>query len=274
MELKIGPAGLGSTKTAIETLEEYHRLGFKACEIAFTYSVYIKDEKDAKAIGEKAEELGISLSIHAPYFVNLNSAEKAKIEASKARILSCCKVGEWLGAKTVVFHPGYYGNKVPKSSLGKRGQASGYGKGDRSEAYDNIKREVLDMMKEIKKKGWKIKIAPETMGKINVFGSVEEISSLVRDTGCSYCIDFAHILARDKKVDYKKVEKLFPGKEWHVHFSGIIYGEKGERKHKTTEKKEWRELLKNLPKGKEIIIVNESPTMVDDCIEALGLLGK
>ncbi|MCH7568828.1 MAG: TIM barrel protein [Nanoarchaeota archaeon] len=253
--IKFGPAGLGSVKTTIETLEEYHRLGFKACEIAFTYSVYIKDKKDAEAIGKKARELGISLSIHAPYFLNLNSAEKPKIEASKVRILNCCKVGSWLGAKTVVFHPGYYGS-------------------DREKAYEMIKNGILEIMKELKKREWKIKIAPESMGKINVFGSVEEISRLVKDTGCSFCIDFAHILARDKKVDYEKIKKLFPQKEWHVHFSGIVYGEKGERHHRTTKKEEWKELLKNLPRNKDIVIINESPTMIDDCLMALDILGK
>jgi deoxyribonuclease IV len=256
MGIKFGPAGLGPVKTAEETLKEYARLGLKACEIAFTYSVYIKKKEDAIRIGKKAKELGISLSIHAQYFVNLNSKEKEKREATKERILKCCETGELLGAKTVVFHPGYYGSDDEK---------------ERENAYEVIKLGIEDIMKEIKKKKWKIEIAPETMGKINVFGSVEEISRLVKDTGCSFCIDYAHILARDKSVDYNKIERLFPGKNWHVHFSGIIYGEKGEKKHKSTEKKEWKELLKNIPKDKEIVIINESPTLVDDSVDGLKI---
>ncbi|MDO8459992.1 MAG: TIM barrel protein [Nanoarchaeota archaeon] len=254
MTITFGPAGLGPVKTAEEVLEKYHKLGLKACEIAFTYSVYIK-AGDAERIGKKAKELGIELSIHAPYFVNLNSSEKIKREATKKRILDCCSIGELLGVKVVVFHPGYYGDN-------KEG------------AYSNIKKGILEILEEIKKKGWKIKIAPETMGKVNVFGSVEEISSLVKDTGCAFCIDFAHILARDKKVDYEKVKRLFPQEEWHVHFSGIVYGEKGEKNHKTTEKKEWEELLKNLPKNKKIRIINESPTLVEDSVEGLGIAKK
>lgn len=254
MAIKFGPAGLGSAKTAVEVLENYHKLGLKACEIAFTYSIYIKPE-DAKIIGKKAEKLGIELSIHAPYFVNLNSEEKEKREATKRRILKCCEIGELLQAKVVVFHPGYYGD-------------------DRTKAYENIKKGIIELMIEIRKKKWKIKIAPETMGKINVFGSVDEISRLVKETGCSFCIDFAHILARDKKVDYKKIESLFPQKEWHVHFSGIIYGDKGEKSHKPTEKKEWQELLKNLPRDKEIRIINESPTMLEDSVEGMKIWGK
>ncbi len=254
MTIKFGPAGIGSAADAEKVLEQYKKLGFKICEIAFTYSAYIKKD-DAKRIGKKAKELGIDLTIHAPYFINLNSNEKEKVEASKKRILKCCEIGEELGVKRVVFHPGYYGK-------------------NKEETYENIKKQIKEILEHIKKKNWKIKISPETMGKVNVFGSVEEISNLVKDTGCDFCIDFAHILARDKKVDYTKIKKLFPQKQWHCHFSGIVYGEKGEKHHKTTEKKEWETLLKNLPKDKEISIVCESPTLIEDSIEALRIYEK
>jgi len=262
--IKFGPAGLGGVKTAEKVLEEYNKTGFKACEIAFTYSAYIKNLDDAKRIGKKAKELGIDLSIHAPYFINLNSDEKDKIEASKKRILKCCKIGEALGVKIVVFHPGYYGNNYAKVDESRKREIE-------KMTYKNIKENILDLMKEIKKKGWKVKIAPETMGKVNVFGSIDEVSQLVKDTGCSFCIDFAHILARDKKVDYEKVERLFPQKNWHVHFSGIIYGELGERKHRTTEASEWKTLLGKLPRDKNIIIVCESPTLIEDSMEAMKI---
>jgi deoxyribonuclease IV len=260
MTIRFGPAGLGPVKTALEVLERYHKLGLKACEIAFTYSVYIKPE-EAKIIGEKAKELDIELSIHAPYFVNLNSSEKEKIEATKKRILHCCEIGELLGAKVVVFHPGYYSNK-------------GKSEEDKKETYDSIKKGIEEILDVIKKNKWMIKIAPETMGKVNVFGSVEEISMLVKETGCAFCIDFAHILAREKKVDYEKVINLFPQKEWHVHFSGIVYGDKGEKHHISTEKSAWKELLENLPKDKTIRIVNESPTLFEDSIDGLKIWEK
>jgi len=257
MTIKFGPAGLGPTDSAIKTLEEYHKAGLKACEIAFTYQVYIKPE-DARVIGKKAKELGIELSIHAQYYVNLNSKEKAKREATKKRILDCCKIGNILGAKLVVFHPGYYNKK-------------GEDEKDREETFQTIKSGILEIKEEIKKHGWKINIAPETMGKINVFGSIEEISRLVKETGCSFCLDFAHILAREKKVDYEKIKSSFREKEWHVHFSGIIYGDKGERSHRKTKTEEWRELLKNLPKDKEIVIINESPDMIVDSAEGIKI---
>ena len=256
MKIKFGPAGLGPVKEAEERLEEYSKLGFKACEIAFTYGPYIKNKEDAERIGKKASDLGISLSIHGQYWINLNSEDKEKIEKSKERLMQCLKVGTWLGAKKVVFHPGFYG------------------KMSREETYDNIRDNLLDLEKRRKGKKYTTLLAPETMGKVNVFGSVEEISQLVTDTQCSYCIDFAHILAREKSVDYDKVKKLFPGREWHIHFSGIIYGEKGEKKHKKTETEEWKTLLKNLPNDKEIIIVNESPSMVNDSVEGLKIASK
>jgi len=257
MVIKFGPAGLGPVKSALQVLEQYSKLGLKACEIAFTYSVYIKPE-DAKIIGAKAKELGIDLSIHAQYFVNLASTEKAKQEATKKRILDCCKIGELLGVKVVVFHPGYYINK-------------GKTEKDKIDTYKVIKKGIEDIMKVIKDNGWKIQIAPETMGKVNVFGSIEEISSLVKETGCAFCIDFAHILARNKSIDYKKVISLFPSKEWHVHFSGVVYGELGEKHHIPTPLAGWKELLKNLPKDKEIRIINESPEMVEDAVKGLRL---
>lgn len=254
MVIRFGPAGLGPVATAEKVLEGYHEMGLKACEIAFTYSVYIKPA-DAVRIGKKAKELDIELSIHAPYFVNLNSSEENKIEATKKRILNCCEIGELLGAKVVVFHPGFYGE-------------------NREEAAVKIIKGIKDIMDIMDKKKWKIKIAPETMGKVNVFGSLEEIRKVVDATGCSFCIDFAHILARYKEVDYAKVIKIFPEKEWHCHFSGIEYGDKGEKNHISTPREKWVELLEHLPKDKEIRIINESPTLVEDSVEGLGIYKK
>ena len=154
MTIKFGPAGLGGVDDAIFNLEKYKSLGISACEIAFTYSIYIKNKEDAKKIGEAAEKLGIQLSIHAPYYINLNSDEEEKIEKSKERILNCCEVGTWLGAKKVVFHPGYYG------------------KDSKEKTYEKIKKEILKMQDERRKNNFTPELAPETTGKINVFGSI------------------------------------------------------------------------------------------------------
>ena len=253
-KVKFGQAGLGSVKDAIKNLEEMHKLGITACEISFTYGPYIKEE-ECKKIKETAEKFNIQLSIHAQYWINLNSEEPKKIEMSKKRILACCKIGELLGVKYVVFHPGYYG------------------KGSKEKAFENIKKNVLDILKEIEKNKWKIKIAVETMGKVNVFGSIEEIKKLVKETGCEFCLDFAHLLARSNgKMTYEEMVKEFKEfKIWNCHFSGIVYGDKGEKHHKVTPKEELKKLLKTLPKNKEITIINESPEPLKDSVEALKI---
>jgi deoxyribonuclease-4 len=254
--IKIGPSGLGGISESKETLNKFNKLNFGICEIAFTHSIYMNKEQ-AERVGKIARENHVELSIHAPYFVNLNSEEKPKVHATMQRILKCCEIGDALGAKNIIFHPGYYGKSK-----------------DKEETFQNIKKRILEMMEVIEKKKWDIKLCPETMGKINVFGSPEEISRLVEETGCSFCIDFAHVLAREKKVDYEKIKKLFPQKDWHCHFSGIEYTEKGERNHINLKKEQWEELFDNLPKNKAITIVCESPDRVKDCVEGLRILDK
>jgi deoxyribonuclease-4 len=255
MKIKLGPAGLGGIKEAVGNLEKFKELGLEACEIAFTYGVYIKRKEDAEKIGKAADKLGIKLSIHAPYWINLNSKEKKKIEQSKERILRCCEIGDVLGAYKVVFHPGYYGGM------------------DKEETYQNIKKALLDMKKEIKKHDWKPRLAPETTGKVNVFGSVDEILRLVKETKCSFCIDFAHILAREKKIEYEEILSKFKEyKGLHLHFSGIVYGEKGERRNIETKEGEARKLVANLKKyakNRDIIIINESSQPVKDSVKTL-----
>src|SRR3989338_5679430 len=163
MAIRFGPAGLGPVKTSLSVLEEYNKSKLRACEIAFTYSNYIKLE-ETEQIAKKSKTSDIELSIHGSYFINLNASDKQKLEASKKRILDACEIGELLGAKCVVFHPGFYG------------------KDDRSEVFYKIDKVMRELMSYRKKRQWKVQIAPETMGKVNVFGSVEEISRLVSET--------------------------------------------------------------------------------------------
>lgn len=251
-KIKFGPGGLGPVEDAVRNLEYFSSQGLKACEISFTYGIYIKD-KDAEKIRLASEKNNIQLSIHAQYWINLNSEDKEKIEKSKKRILDCCRIGERLGAKVVVFHPGYYGKK------------------SKEESYKNIKNKIMEIQNEIKKNNWKIKIAPETTGKLNVFGSVEEIKALVKDTKCSFTIDFAHLLARSNgKMSFKEMVESFKDfDEFHCHFSGIEYGDKGEKKHKIMEESEIKELLKELIKAnKKATIINESPMPVEDSIRS------
>ena len=248
-KIKFGPTGIGPVKDAVSNLEMYHELGFKAAEVLFTYGVYIKNKEDALEIGRAAKKFGIQLSIHAQYWVNLNSKEEEKIESSKKRILKCCETGHWLGAKRVVFHPGFYSGM------------------ESEEAAIKIKEGIKEMQEVVKKNKWDIELCPEVMGKVNVFGSIDEIGDLVEATGCGVCIDIAHVLARYGKYEFEKIAEIFKMKNWHVHFSGIEYGDKGERKHLVTPPEEWEKVLKFLKTlDKDVVIICESPDAVNDSV--------
>lgn len=256
MKISFGPSGVGPVKEIIDNLNKFNKLGLKACEVPFTYGIYIK-ENEAREIGEVVKKLGIKMSIHAPYYVNLNSEEKKKLFLSKKRILDCCKIGHLLHAEKIVIHSGFYMKKSPE------------------ETYENIKNQIIELMEKIKEEKWNVELAPEIMGKKNVFGSIDEISRLSKDTGCSFTIDFAHILARYGKYDFKKVIESFPQKKWHCHFSGIDFGEKGEKKHLSTSSANWEDLFKGI-KGldKDITIINESPFPLEDSLRGLEFYSK
>jgi len=252
----VGPAGSGGSSE--EGFLLIKNSGLDAVEIEFTYSIWMTP-KDAMHIHELNKKLNLVLSIHAPYYINLNSKEKSKIEASKKRILKCCEIGDLLGAKYVVFHPGFY-----------QGMS-------KEETYNNIKKQILEMQKEIKKHHWKIQIAPETTGKESQFGSLDELVRMKRETGCSICIDFAHLKARcNGKISYEEMaEKIAKAKLGHVHchFSGIEYSEKGERRHLITSESEIKSLFSALNKHHvDCTIINESPSPLQDSIKMKKLL--
>ncbi len=255
-KILVGPAGSGGSKT--ENFEELKKLGLDAVEVEFTYSIWMASS-DAKKIAELNKKLNLRLSIHAPYFINLNSKEKSKIEASKKRILKCLEIGTLLGAKYVVFHPGFYQGM------------------DKEETYKNIRVEIEKIMKEAKEKGYTPLLAPETTGKESQFGSLEELLKLKKETGCSICIDFSHLKARyNGKISYEemagKIEKAKLG-HIHCHFSGIEFTEKGERRHLITPESEIKQLFNALKKHKlDCTIINESPDPVGDALKMKNLV--
>lgn len=256
-EIKLGPAGTGGD--SLKGIQKIHSFGLQAVEIEFTYGVRMSNEL-AKKCGEIAKKLNMALSIHAPYFINLSSTEKKKIDASKKRILESCERGHHLNAKCVIFHPGYYGEY------------------DKEKCYQIIKQSIIEMQNEIKKHGWNIALAPETTGKISQFGDLDELLRLKKETHCSICIDFAHLKARTGKRDYKEIfEKLKNAGIHHIqaHFSGIEYTSKGEKRHVLTPESEIRELLEWIKKSHiDATIINESPDPVGDSLKSLKILEK
>jgi len=253
--LRIGPAGIGGVKEAEANLLEYNKLGFTAAEVSFTYSTYLK-KNDAMRIGKLAKKLNIQLSIHGSYYINLNSEDEIKIERSKQRILKACEIGHYLGAKDIVFHAGYFGKR------------------DKEESYQTIKENLIELKKEIKKNKWNIKLSPETTGKNSVFGSLKETLRLAEETKTAFCIDFAHLKARNQgEIDFNEIIKEIKHKNFHIHYSGINYGPKGEKNHIPIDVKEFKELATALKKHKitgEIIC--ESPEQIKDSIKMKEIL--
>jgi len=244
-----GPAGLSNDPAGM--IDNLKQNGLNICEIAFTHSVYMNNSK-AKEIGEYAKKQGITLTIHAPYYINLTSEDKTKITASKKRILLCCERAHYLKAKDVVFHAAYYG-KLSKEKV-----------------YDMVSEEIKDMQSVIKKNKWDVLLSPETTGKATQFGDIDELLSLSKDTGCSLCIDFAHIYARNVgKIDYDDVfSKIKNIPSIHAHFSGINFGDKGEKNHIPLTKPFFKPLglhLKNWKKPAWIIC--EAPDPYGDALK-------
>ncbi|MBN1644869.1 TIM barrel protein [Candidatus Woesearchaeota archaeon] len=256
MPIIVGPAGLGSP--AVKGLDKIKKAGLKCAEVEFTHSIYMNN-KMANEIGQHAEKLGIKLSIHCPYYINLCSSKKSVRKSSKKRILDSAERGHYLNAKYIVFHSGYYGNLK------------------KEQAYKIVKDAVLEMNKVIKKNKWKVMLCPETTGKVSQFGDLDELYKLHRQTRCAVCVDFAHMRAKYKgKIDYKHIcgiMKKFKFSPLHAHFSGITWGPKGEKSHKITPINEIKELLKWLKKYKfNISLINESPNPFGDAVKTSRLL--
>ncbi len=243
--IRVGPAGSGGLGN-LEGIRKVARMKLDCMEVEFTYGVRMSLE-DAGEVGALAKDKGITLSVHAPYYINLASDEPAKVVASKQRILDSCERANIFGARSVVFHAGFYQQKTAEQT------------------YALIKKAIVEIQERISKNKWKVQLCPEITGKPSQFGSLEELLKLMKETGCGICVDFAHLYARDQgKIDYAKILKKLP-KKFHAHFCGIAYGPKGERKHLKTTKKFFEPLAEALSQHKlDIALINESPQPYKD----------
>jgi len=258
-QIQFGPAGIGGFKETEEFLERYSKMGIRCAEIPFTYKIWL-DNEQSKKVGEWAKKFNIILSIHAPYYINLTSENPKIIQESMQRILDTCERASYLQAKYVVFHAAYYGKQ------------------DKKKVFQIVKKRILEMQKVIQKNKWQVQLAPETTGKESQFGSLDELLKLVKETKCFLCLDFAHMEARVQKNNLKEIfEKIKKAKlsRLHCHFSGIEYGEKGERKHIITPEKKLLELLKYFKKYKiEANLINESPDPISDTLKGIKIWKK
>lgn len=210
---------------SIGTLLHLSSLGLTALELGWVRSVRISEATCAK-IKATAIEVGVQLSVHAPYFINLN-ADGDEWPKSRKRLMDAAHYGNLAGATDIVFHPGSYFGQTPQKTL--------------KIAIPRLN----DCAEELRFSGNLVTLRPETMGKGALLGSLEDILILSQEIeGVEPCLDFAHLHARpgDGSVNsfeewcevlnaYKHTLAATSLKRLHCHLSGIEYGAKGERNH-------------------------------------------
>ncbi|MBM3200269.1 TIM barrel protein [Candidatus Woesearchaeota archaeon] len=212
--IRLGPAGNCDGNILLSLMRLKNELGLQAQEVEFTFGVMMSNGT-AEKVGELRKKLGLELSVHAPYYINLSSEDKEKVRRSFSWLLLSCERGHYMGAKDVVFHPGFYSKRNP------------------DKVFDVVLSNIKEVQDKIKIKGWDVRLSPETTGKSSAFGSFDEVLRLVKDAKCGFCVDFAHLYARQQgKIDFAEVlDKLKKFKHVHSHFSGIQFTDKGERNH-------------------------------------------
>lgn len=272
--IKFGPSGNGQAfyvagyKHTVQAAEYCRELGLNCYEYSFGRGVNLSESK-AIEIGEAFSKAKVEISVHAPYFINFANPDDESAAKSYNYLLDSAKYLQLMGGERVVFHP------------------AAQGKVTRAEAVKKTADRLKVMRDYIYLNGYEnLKFCPETMGKLAQIGTLEEVVEFCKIDNCYMpAVDFGHLNAREqgslKTVnDYKErlsymVDELGYDrvKNFHVHFSKIMYGGKGEIKHLTFEDDvygpEFEPLAVALKELKlEPYIVSESAgTQAEDAVE-------
>lgn len=210
---------------SVGAIEFSKSIGLEALELGWVQSVRVT-EATCAAIKATSEAHAVSLSVHAPYFINLNATEE-EWHKSRKRLMDAAHYGFLAGATDIIFHPGsYFGN-------------------DPADVLKVALPRLEGCVKELQKNGDMVTLRPETMGKSAMLGSFEDALAMSKAMDMVQpCLDFAHLHARPgdgtmntydewsrllekyvKTLGAKALKKL------HIHLSGIEYGLKGEKNH-------------------------------------------
>lgn len=231
-----GPAGncdafaAAGYKATVQVFGFLEQWGLTAYEYQCGRGVRVSDES-AAAIRRKASEHGIAVSLHAPYFISLASAEEEKRENSIRYILDSARAVDKMGGDRIVVHPGGLGGR-------SREDAAALAIETLLRAQKALDEEHLGH----------VHICPEVMGKINQLGTLDEVLGFCRaEERFLPCVDFGHLNSRtggetnttaafaavlDRIGDQLGSERQ---REFHIHFSKIEYTAGGEKKHLTFE---------------------------------------
>jgi deoxyribonuclease-4 len=199
-------------------------IGLDALEMAWVNGVRA-GEATCASIRQAGEKHAVALSVHAPYYINLN-AEDEKWPRLRRYLMDAAHFGNLAGATDIVFHPGSYFGQPPVEVLKK------------------VLPRLEGCVQEIRASGNPVTLRPEAMGKTAVIGSLADVLALARLPGVVPCIDFAHLHARATDGSMNTYEEWMgvleayhralgerAMKQMHIHLSGIEYGPKGERNH-------------------------------------------
>lgn len=266
MKLLFGTAGVPRSAKSQDTISGLRRikeLGLDTMELEFVHGVRMGDDL-ARQVNQVRRELGLHLTVHGPYFINLNAKEPAKVTASQQRIYDSARIGALCGAESVTFHAGFYLDSTP------------------DETFRNIKHNLGQIVERLKDNNIKIILSPELSGKQSQFGSLDELIKLADESSqIRLCIDFAHQHARtngkfntyDEFAGMLDTIKNGLGKDalthLHIHTSGIKYSAKGEREHLELKDSDfnYKDLMKALKDYKAGgFLTCESPNLEEDAL--------
>lgn len=239
-------------------------LGLDALELGWVQAVRVSEETCA-AIKAVAAEQDVAISVHAPYFINLN-ADETEWPKSRQRLMDAAHYGYLAGATDIVFHPGsYFGRPA-------------------AEVLPMVIRRLRECVGELRSAGNPVILRPETMGKAAMLGSLEDVLEMAQAVpGVVPCLDFAHLHARpgdgsmNTYAEWKDVLQKYALAlganslhNLHIHLSGIEYSSKGERNHLKIEDADldvralFKALMDHNCSGR---ILCESPVMEEDALK-------
>jgi len=250
--------GKGGYPKAFEIIENMNLDGM---EVEFVHGVRMSDDTRA-FLNNLQKEKGFILTAHAPFYVNLNSKEEEKVEASVQRIIETAKATHDFNGYSITYHAAFY--------MGS----------DAETAYNQVKTQTQKILTTLNENNIKVWIRPETTGKASQWGDYEEIIRLSKEFDQVLpCIDFSHIHARTAG-EYNTYDEFckvldrigtelgeFALNNFHAHLAGIEYTKKGEKCHLNLEDSDmnYKDLLKALKEfGVKGALVCESPNIETD----------
>jgi deoxyribonuclease IV len=248
---------------SVGALQRLAELGLGALELGWVQSVRVS-EATCAIILATAQEQGVAVSVHAPYFINLN-ADADEWPKSRQRLMDAAHYGHLAGATDIIFHPGSYFGQPPETVL------------------PTAIARLAGCVDELRKAGNPVTLRPETMGKSAMLGSFEDTLAMSKAIpGVAPCLDFAHLHARPGDGSFNSYEEWNPLleaygqtlgdeslKNLHIHLSGIEYGPKGEKNHLPVLESDLdlKGLLRALQSfGCQGRILCESPAMEEDAL--------